>query len=187
MKTKIYSILVGVVFGFAAFSQTNIPAGNVSGTWTQSSSPYIIDGDIVIQSADSLVIEPGVQVLFSERYAFTVFGRLIAIGTETDSILFTRPGVAYPSWKRIKFYNTVSNGQDSSVFNYCIIEQGTQYEDTVARGGGISLFNSSDIRIENTTIQNCEAIYGGGIACRRSSPLIKNCIVKNNLAAGDPN
>jgi hypothetical protein len=121
MKLNNYIFIAGLLLNFTAFSQTNTPGGNVSGTWAQASSPFIIDGDIAIQSAESLTIEPGVQVLFSEKYAFTIFGRLIANGTETDSILFSTTDTYFGYWNRIKFYNTVSNGQDSSVLNYCII------------------------------------------------------------------
>lgn len=182
---KLAFLLTAILFSInLTFSQTHIPGGNISGTWTAAGSPYIIDGNIVIQSSDSLLIEPGVQVLFSEKYAFTVFGRLIANGTESDSILFSNAETYYGFWNRVKFYNTVSNGQDSSVFNYCIIEKGTHYEDTVDIGGGIYLFNSSDIKIANTLIQNCEAIYGGGLACYHSSPTIKNSHIKNNTAWG---
>lgn len=67
------------------------------------------------------------------------------------------------------------------------MEKGTQYEDTVDVGGGLYLFNSSDVRIENTVIQDCEAIYGGGLACQLSSPLIRNSVVKNNTAWGSSN
>lgn len=58
--------------GVLGMSQTYIPAGSVNGQWSLSESPYIIDGDIVIQSADSLHIEAGLEVLCSDKYAITI-------------------------------------------------------------------------------------------------------------------
>ena len=63
------------------FSQTPVPGGNVSGTWTLAGSPYQINGDITIPNSQSLIIEPGVLVEFKGYYKLDVQGRLLAIGT----------------------------------------------------------------------------------------------------------
>jgi len=87
--------LKGLVFGFmivfatVSFAQTHIPAGNVSGTWTTSGSPYLIEGEISITSGQTLTIEPGVLVEFQDHYKLNVQGQLLALGTENDSICFT--------------------------------------------------------------------------------------------------
>ncbi len=66
---------------------TEIPAGDVSGTWTKAFSPYHINGEITIPNDSTLTIEPGVEVVFTGHYKFNVQGRLLAIGTETDTIV----------------------------------------------------------------------------------------------------
>jgi hypothetical protein len=38
------------------FSQTPVPGGNVSGTWTLAGSPYLINGEITIPNSQSLII-----------------------------------------------------------------------------------------------------------------------------------
>lgn len=53
------------------------------------------------------------------------------------------------------------------------------------KGGGIFCDNESEAII--TTIKNCQIShnssgYGGGINCRKSSAIIKNCIINNNNA-----
>lgn len=71
-----------------------VMATNVSGyfnaniTWTKANSPYIITGDVFIDTFSSLTIEPGAQVRFSGDYTIFVEGRMSAVGTITDSISF---------------------------------------------------------------------------------------------------
>gem|GEM_PF-2326146 len=75
------------------YAQTIIPGGNVSGTWTQAGSPFIIQGDVTIPMNDSLVIQPGVEVRFELGTGLTAEGRLSADGTvapgQGDTIRFT--------------------------------------------------------------------------------------------------
>ena len=78
-----------IVYEYTPPPTTNIEAGNVSGTWTKANSPYYINGEITIPNDSTLTIEPGVEVIFTGHYKFNVQGRLLAIGTETDTIVFT--------------------------------------------------------------------------------------------------
>src|SRR5512135_2056423 len=71
------------------YSQTVVPPGNVSGGWTAPGSPYLIQGDITVPFGSTLIIDPGVQLIFQGHYALAVQGTLLAIGTSGDSILFT--------------------------------------------------------------------------------------------------
>jgi len=172
-----------------SFSQTHIPGGNVSGTWTKSNNPYIIDGHITIQSPDLLIIEPGVTLSFSSvDYGLTIEGRILAIGTYHDSIKFTSSTIY---WRRLKFLNTTSNGQDSSKLVYCIIEKGDTYDDIVSSaGGGIYCNNSSDLFINHCLIKNnytsLPDCSGGGIFLRDSNPLIINSKITDNSTHSSP-
>ena len=71
-------------------AETTILEGNVNGTWSQSGSPYRIEGDITVGLEESLIIEPGVVVDFEGHYKFTIRGELTAMGKAGDSIRFTR-------------------------------------------------------------------------------------------------
>ena len=107
-------------------AQTVIPPGDVSGTWTLGGSPYLIEGEINIPFLETLTIEPGVLVEFQGHYKFIVDGRLLAVGTETDTITFTIndttgfsiPDTSLGGWHGIKFDNT-SAVNDSSKIIYC--------------------------------------------------------------------
>ena len=73
-----------IVFLFSAivFGNTNVN-GNVSGTWITANSPYIATNNLVLQPADTLIINPGVEVRFDGNYRFDIFGTLFAIGYES--------------------------------------------------------------------------------------------------------
>ncbi|MFH1760481.1 MAG: hypothetical protein ABIA63_05200 [bacterium] len=60
-----------------------------SGRWTDSRSPYIVAGDIKVPHGASLVIEPGVQILFDGFYTIQIKGSLIAEGTPENPVVFT--------------------------------------------------------------------------------------------------
>lgn len=193
---------------------SEVPLGNVfNGTISSNTvwDKYMqIDGDVTINDNVTLTVEPGVRIHFNGYYKFDVQGTVIAEGTETDSIKFT----AHPDvpWNRIFFDNT-STANDSSKFVHCLIENsdGVNYlsnynggaftiinydkihlehcvlQNNIAQtSGAIYLYNSS-IKIKNCIIQNNEATeyYAGAIGARENStPLISNCIIKDNIANG---
>lgn len=129
-----YINIVCTTVGFAL-------SGNISGTWAQGNT-IIIDGDVQILSGDELIIEPGVQVLFTGPYTFTVQGKLEAAGTPDNLIIFTRADSTDESkWKGIRF----DNADDTSLLEYCRVEhihrEGMPY--TAVRGGAVWIDNCS--------------------------------------------
>jgi len=179
---KIFSLL-SLIIPIILFSETHIPEGNVNGIWTSENSPYIIDGEISIQTEDLLTIEPGVEVIFSNHYKFNIYGRLLAEGTESDSIFFTAENTV-TGWYGLRFSNTDYNGQDSSKVVYCKlnygIAEGTGFYENM--GGAIFCNYSSYVLIDHCSISDNSAEMGGGIFCYSSSPTIKNSVISNNSA-----
>src|ERR1035438_3804005 len=103
-------------------SQTLVPGGNVTGTWGVSGSPYLINGDIIVPNDSILIIQAGVTIYFQGHFKFLILGRLLATGTETDSIICTANN-CNTGWYGIRFDSTnVSN--DSSVIEFCRISCG---------------------------------------------------------------
>ena len=78
MKTAYALLSLLYFFIFQTYSQTIIPAGDISGAWTISGSPYLVQGTVQIPTDSTLVIEPGVTVEFQGHYALNVQGRLLA-------------------------------------------------------------------------------------------------------------
>lgn len=105
-------------------------ATNVSGyfstnvTWTKANSPYVITGDILIDTPATLTIEPGVTVIASDNYTIYIDGKINAVGTSSDSITFTCskiPTSKYrTTWKGIEIRHRSFN--DTMEFKFCHFE-----------------------------------------------------------------
>lgn len=193
---NIYKILGQILFiTFCVFifftnsiGQTNIPAGNVSGTWTKSESPYIVNGDIIIATNQKLTIEPGVEIRFSGSYSLSVQGCLNATGVQGDSIRFTvtdKSGFntnTHQGWRGIRFQNVVH--PDSSAIVYCVLEYGKANAISEENYGG-ALFTKGfgRIKIGNSALRNNRSAYGGAIAIYEVSNLtLKDLVLKGNYA-----
>ena len=190
MKTKKY-LLICYVFIFtnflnSAFSQTTISGGYVSGTWTQANSPYQIFGDIFLGGVDSiLIIEPGVIVEFQGSYQFSVGGggKLIAVGTETENIIFTvndTTGFCDTSTTDGGWLGILICSTPYSHIEYCIFEYGKKITDLNYTGViQICFFGAGNILIANCIIRNNISLRGSGIYCGSSAYIINNTIVNN--------
>lgn len=152
-------------------AETIIPPGEIYGEWDINGSPYVITGDVNIPTVQSLLIIPGVQVLFQGNYEIIVNGLLIAEGTQEDTIIFSRyqPDPVY-NGKGI--YISPSAGA-STILKYCLIE----WMEGRGAGGGIYI-QTADPEISNCMIRNNIALStGGAIACHASA----NAMIINNI------
>jgi hypothetical protein len=166
------------------FSQTTIPGGAASGTWTLAGSPYNVQGSIQVPNNDSLIIQPGVKVNFSGAFKLVVSGKLKAIGTISDTIVFTNSDTS-TGWRGIRFINT-NNGNDSSVFTYCRFKNG-KANGTLSDvdGGALYILNFSKVRVSHCEIINCfAASKGGGIFIDNANPLILSNAICYNRTNG---
>ena len=187
------NVAVSTVEEYDPAYHTDIQTGNVSGTWTLSNSPYHINGEITIPNGETLTIEPGVDVVFTGHYKFNVQGRLLAIGTVTDSITFTAANTRI-GWNGIRFVST-PNTNDSSKFVYCLFKSGkanTGVDDGPDRCGGaiyISGFDKvliSDCHFNsNMTSGERHTTGGAAIYIEYASPIITNNTFTNNSGTAD--
>lgn len=161
-------------------AQTSVPAGNVSGTWTLAGSPYNIQGSIQILDGATLTIQPGVTVNFQGTYKLNVQGRLLAVGTAADTIVFTAANTTN-GWRGIRFDNTpITN--DTSKIVYCKLQYGKAtgagYD---SNGGALLLKWYSKVIVSQCFITNCSANSGGGgICCFYFNSSIDNNTITNN-------
>jgi len=179
-----------LLFPISLFSQTQV-TGNQSGIWIAANSPYHVIGDITVPNASILTIEAGVTVEFQGGYEIAVQGRLLAVGTEMDSIVFTIDDTTGFSnqndpnggWHGLRFIDIpVTN--DSSIIKYCQFEYGKAIGYSPASagsGGSIYVGHFSKLHISNSTICNSMAFSGGGIAFEDSAGgYLVNCNIYNN-------
>jgi Right handed beta helix region/FlgD Ig-like domain len=181
-----YLLILILIHLISLHSETHIPAGNVTGNWSYSNQPYIIDGNIFLQQDEELSIEPGVQIVFSGHYYFKVYGKLTAVGSINDTIRFTAQD-AEVGWNSLTFHETTNNGQGLSLLNYCLFEYGnglTGNEDSY-RGGALYCYNSSNVHILNSRFTNNQADYGGAVALYGSDVFMQNCVIDNNYGSHD--
>ncbi|MBK7761833.1 MAG: T9SS type A sorting domain-containing protein [Bacteroidetes bacterium] len=130
---SIFTLLLILVSMFG-FSQTQITSPTVSGTWTTSGSPYIINNIISVNGGSSLVIQPGVIVKFKAATKIVVNGSLQAIGTASQKIIFqandtigwSNEGITAGGWNGIHFMTYSGSGPDISGLAYCSISD-TKY------------------------------------------------------------
>ncbi len=166
--------------GAIPFQQATLITNDISKNtvWDILGSPYIIFGSINVQDGISLIIDPGVEVRFGSSFSLSVFGKITAVGTVSDSIFFTS-NMSNPSpldWERILIKDS---GSDESEFKYCKIQ--------FARVG-ISFENTS-AKMSNSLITKCDR---SGISVDVGSPTIKDNMINGivhegiHVASGTP-
>ena len=176
---------------FTIGDQSIVPdSTEVYGTWTLAHSPYKILGEAIIPKNRTLEIEPGVKILFKpgiynyyysdnfDQSLLRVNGELRAIGTERDSIIFTRDGDD-GVWGMI-YFNESSDS--TSIMKYCKVEYGNYVGGFYDVEGVLSFHRGLVAKKMTATIEKCNisdnlryGIYSGG-----AKPYILNCRIANN-------
>jgi hypothetical protein len=161
MKIFTSSFIVMLLLLALAVGQTNIPGGDVYGNWTAGGSPYLVEGDISVPADCTLIIDPGVTVDFQGYYIFIINGRIMAEGTESDSIFFRSAN--NNGYRGLKL-REIAVGTDSSIFTYCRFQDGNcsgTWPDNC--GGGIAI-SFSKVRIEHCLFIDNQAWIGANSA-----------------------
>ncbi|TKJ39985.1 hypothetical protein CEE37_09625 [candidate division LCP-89 bacterium B3_LCP] len=208
---KLLSTLVCLIVLYPAvvFADFIFVSGETTGIW--SADTILVVGDVRVPQEDSLLIEPGVKVLFAMDCCILVDtnATLTAIGTETEPILFdqyqplvhmkglrlwyasSRTQLQYCTFKRGHATGGGSDNNGGAIYCYhtnptitnCIIDSCV----ASSSGGAIYCDNASPTISYNEIIRN-SANDGGAIYCYYSSPVIsENVIIENgcsSLAAG---
>ncbi len=189
-------LVVLFLFSFLISLLAEDHSGTISSdeVWYAGNNPHNIVGNLTVADGVTLTIDPGCIVEFSANLTFTVYGTLIADGTEADHITFTSAAAtpAAGDWQYLYFidpepgcildycdisYGGSSNGSlylssvesNLSVTN-CVIENGSSH--------GIYITDSSSPTISNSTISDHA---NDGIHCysTNSAPLVSNCTIQN--------
>jgi len=92
MKKKIFVLCITLIISLSAIAQprtSTTVSGNITSDETWSADTVLVEGEVTVDDGVTLTIDPGVYVEFQGHYKLNVQGRLLAIGTVLDSILFT--------------------------------------------------------------------------------------------------
>ena len=154
----LYAIFV--ILTQSAQAQTEV-GGEVSGVWDIEGSPYILLENTIVPVNEELIIEPGVEVLLDSCVYFTINGRLLAEGTEEDSIyIMSRWEEPERKGYRISF----SDADVNSILLYASIQN-------LLRGLGI--FTSSPT-ISHCLVTECGDEHYNAVYVSGGNPILIN-------------
>jgi hypothetical protein len=146
-------------------------------------------GSVAVDDGVTLTIAPGTRVEFADFYRFTVLGRLLAVGSVDDPIVFTtdEPGAFSPDttrsgcWNGIRFPWTSSINEESRI-EHCIVEFSKALGDE-PWGGALSVLGFSKLLVRNSIFRNNVADYGGAIFCsHHAAPVLVGNLMEGNSA-----
>ncbi|MFQ5805657.1 MAG: right-handed parallel beta-helix repeat-containing protein [Phycisphaerae bacterium] len=184
MKSLAHIAVLSVLVLAGAQAVATDVSGDQSGTWTLDGSPYNLVGDVRVPPGETLVIEPGVEVIGQGHYKLTVdAGTLLAVGTADQPILVTATDHA-TGWRGIR----LESAHDSSTISYCIIEyaRGTGAYPEV-RGGAIycqycsPTISNNELRFNYSHNANYNGT-GAGVTTEFSSAWVVNNYIHDNTA-----
>ncbi|SHK55834.1 copper-binding protein (NosD) [Fibrobacter sp. UWH5] len=165
-------------------------SGNIRGFLRASESPYLVTGDLLVDKASALVIEPGVILQFTPGSKLKVEGQIVAAGISTEAVVF-KSAARTPKagdWKGI----TISGENGSELRNAVITdaENGVVIENTGLNLHGSSIKNSTGrglyIRNGKAEITDCEFTDNQGAALHVSNygeASLDNVVFKKNTVA----
>ncbi|MBD3232528.1 MAG: T9SS type A sorting domain-containing protein [candidate division Zixibacteria bacterium] len=162
-------ILISMIFIPSQNGECSIiyVAGDVYGQW--SADTVVVYNDIRVPQGETLIIDPGVEVIFAwaKQMIVDTSALLLAVGTETDTIEFC-PQSVDSGWVGISFYSASSQTR----LEYVKLET---YGDV-----GIRCYDMDNIIIDRCEVSNCghyDYEVGGGIHCQRSNIQITDCYI----------
>lgn len=191
MKKLLFLIFIATLAHIEA--QTNVSGGIYSNTtWSLANSPYVITGTVVVFPGVTLTIQPGVTVKFDTNQVLEIRqAKLIASGTNTDSITFT----ANSSSPAKGFYTGIYLNGGSLVpqFNYCKF----MYADFAVNTNNINFAYTLSVKNSRIVSNNhgfwCPYLYinidscafNGNSQCLYGDGAVTNCTVVNNTMGID--
>lgn len=202
MKKSISVLFVAMLgimaFGGIAFAQTEV-SGLISQdtTWDKAGSPYLVKGNLAIDSNATLFINEGVEVIFTGKYYIQANGTIEARGTANNYIKFNSVNneklgsIILKSSNNIFDFCRISNNEKDGIYiasgannnkilNTIIENSNTDFGEYTTQSG-IRLESSSNNEITNCTINNCA--YGVYFSWANYN-LVTNCEISNNKYTG---
>lgn len=126
---NIITLLFSIAVCNFTLAATTINSTSVTGHWTLSGSPYYVYNTISIEKGQSLIIDPGVDVIFRGDYSIIVWGTMQAAGTALNPINFyvkdttgwyvNDVNTYGGGWRGIYFGKYDSTAPDISALRYC--------------------------------------------------------------------
>lgn len=181
MGRRAFCIVILLSWSAALQAATTKAGGTLAAneTWAVAGSPYTVTGSILIPAGRTLTIDPGVNVYLGAGVSLVVAdgGCLLAEGTATQGIRFTRAPGASAGWDGLTIEGSVGSPETRLVYTFfegngqtCLeVAGGTLYLDHATFGTTtqryIRLSNSSFLISHchfPTTMASFEMVKGTG-------------------------
>lgn len=141
-------------------------------TLTAIQSPYLVTNNLLVQEGITLTIEPGVILKFEEGIYLQIDGELRAVGTPTDTIVFTKNDNVTEGWRGLNFtplaVNYDAENNSGCILSYCRIEHSGNF---AGPSGWIVQSMETDLLIDNCDIR----YFHQGINFDLNSSVVRNC------------
>jgi len=119
-------------------------------TLSKARSPYLVPDNVTITSTGKLIIEPGVEVWFSDGVSIFSDGAVSAKGTSSEPIIFkSNPESVVKKWGLI----SIKNALDTVWFKNVIIENASEGPNPVRDLAALAIVNST-VMLDSLTIDN---------------------------------
>lgn len=182
---KLFAMLAVASLSATLAMASTFVSGDISGTWKKAGSPYVATGDCTVQPGQTLIIEPGVEVIIGQGLKIDVYGDMVAEGTAAEKIIF-RGGNSTLFWDKITIHYTSSS---ISFFSHCWFSEATTALSLSMIGGDTGSI-TMETKIIYSVFDNCQdtciyaychgdvVSYPGGSTAYYPilSPVIRNCI-----------
>jgi hypothetical protein len=150
--------------------------------WTEEKSPYRVEGNILVEENKTLVIDPGVEVLFAGEYYILVDGNTWVNGTEQKMVRFLNDFDYSGMWEGLiisaKSPSLVFSDEElisGNYFNYAYFAQAQR----ALNAGAVNQQNGLYVENCNFSETNLNSITFDGFT--GSHIVLKNNILKSDM------
>lgn len=161
------------------FGQGTQLSGVLTGTnlhWTKANSPYIVNGNLLVEEGTELIIDQGVVVQFSGNYYLKVTGSISAVGSKTAPIIFVQSGDNLSNWAGISIDSNIPLSLDNT-YTY---HSGNILKNCMVIGA------STPITLNSATyVDSCTFTGNGDFVKIRSNSLLINNNIEDGLYVRD--
>jgi parallel beta-helix repeat protein len=171
-------ILIGAIIlsSFTLISGTQASVGGnitTNTTWTKADSPYMLTGNVTVDSGATLTIEPGVTIQIPSDCTLQINGTLVARGTSSEKISFIGGDVSLSGSRS----GSVIENSILNPTNLIIGSSATINDNTIIGRGSANSFEAVLINEGAPSISN-NLIYGAdsqrGMRLTGGSPTISS-------------
>jgi hypothetical protein len=171
-------VLFCAIFVIAGSAHATEVSGELTTTtWTVANSPYVVVDMISVPAGVTLTIEPSVEVQVAAGVPISIYGTLLALGTESDSISFA-PAQGSP-WRGIRIR---PGGEAVIAYADVGYASNPQPDDYEWGQGGAFMVESGRLELSHSIIHNSDAALGGAVFGYRNAEIsAEYCVFSQNM------